>query len=119
MFASVAFKSCVVQASAVADDPVTAFGDEDADADVPDEEDADVPGEEDEEADEEEAVPDAGTDDEDDAPDEHPAAAVTTAPTATAPLSLTISEAEPNTIGHPLLASQQAESPLCCHPQHP
>ena len=117
MFASVAFKSCVVQASAVAGDPVTAFGDEDAD--VPDDEDADVAGEEDEEAAEEEAVPDAGTDDEDDAPDEHPAAAATTAPTATAPLSLTISEAEPNTIGHPLLASQQAESPLCCHPQHP
>ena len=114
MFASVAFKFWVAQASAVADDPVTAFGDDDAD--VPDDEDSDVPDVPDEEADEEEAVPDGGTEDEDDAADEHPAAAATTAPTATAPLSLTINEAEPNTMSHPLLASQRAESSLSCHP---
>ena len=111
MFASVAFKFWVAQASAVADDAVTAFGDEDAD--VPDDEDADVPDVPDEEADEEEAVPDGGTEDEDDAADEHPAAA-TTAPTATAPPNLTISEAEPNTMSHPLLATQRAESSLSC-----
>jgi hypothetical protein len=88
--------------AAVADAPVTAFGDEDADVpDGEDDEDADVP----DEAEEEEAVPDAGTEDEDDAPDEHPAAAATTAPAANAPPTLTISEAEPNTISHTLLAS--------------
>ena len=102
MFASVAFKSCVVQASAVADDPVTAFGDEDADVpDDEDDEDADVP----DEPDEEEGVPDAGTEDEDEDEDEHPAAAATTAPAATTPPTLTISEAEPNKFSHTLLVS--------------
>ena len=103
MFTSVAFKSCVVQplAAAVADAPVTVFGDEDEDdedAPVPD-----VPDEEPVAADEEAAVPDAGTEDDDDDPAaEHPAAVATTAPTATAPPSLTINEAEPNMISRPV-----------------
>jgi hypothetical protein len=106
VFTSVAFKSCVVQplAAAVADAPVTVFGDEAEDGTDEDDEDAavpDVPDEEPVAADEEEAVPDAGAEDDDDPPDEHPAAAATTAPTATAPPSLTINEAEPNMISHP------------------
>jgi hypothetical protein len=101
----VARRSCVAQPAgpppeAEADGAVAVCGD---DAGVEAAADEAEEGEGAEEADEaDEAVPADGT--EDDEPDEHPAAAITTAPAAAAPPSLSISEEELNITNHPLLA---------------
>jgi hypothetical protein len=57
--------------------------------------------EEDDEEDEADEADEAAGGADDDVPDEHPAAAATTAPAATAPLSRSMNAAEPNITNHP------------------
>jgi hypothetical protein len=110
VFTTVARRSCVAQPAAAppeadADGVVAVCGDSDDDAGV------EAAADEAEEAgaeEAEEAVPAAGT--EDDEPDEHPAAAATTAPAATAPPSLTINEAKLDITNHPLLAAHSRDT---------
>jgi hypothetical protein len=115
VFTTVARRSCVAQPAAAppeadADGVVAVCGDSDDDAGVEAAADeAEEAGAEEAGAEEaEEAVPAAGT--EDDEPDEHPAAAATTAPAATAPPSLTINEAKLDITNHPLLAAHSRDT---------
>jgi hypothetical protein len=98
VFTTEAFRSCVAQPfaappGAVAVGLVTACGDSDA-AGVDEAADVADGGAEDAAADEDEETDVVGEAEDVDPPDEHPAAAATTTPAASAPATLTPSEAE-------------------------